>query len=127
MIILDVLFVDMQYDETLSDLFWDCPIVSNFILDMEQASLGRQFTFSKRDFFFGYNLKLDHPYKFLIFHMKYYIYGKRCKSEDLVVNEFLYKLKFAMKVENHLSYSKKETYIPYEKIYEAFICGRISL
>lgn len=89
--------------ETIDHLFWECQVTSSFILDVEQCILGRQFFFTKEDIFFGYKLLLKHPYNFLIFHMKYYIFGKKIKEDIPLFDEFLYKFKFHIKVEKHIS------------------------
>lgn len=73
------------------------------ILDIELKVIGQNFTLSKKDLMFGYNLQLQHPYNFLILHLKYYIYGRRCANKELIPREFLYKLKHSMEVERYLS------------------------
>ena len=42
-----------RHEETILHLFWECPIVSNFILDIELAIFGNQFVLSKKDMCFG--------------------------------------------------------------------------
>lgn len=42
------------HDESLDQLFWDCPYTSSFILDTEGRLLNRQFFFSKKIFPFTY-------------------------------------------------------------------------
>ena len=55
--------------ETLEHLFWDCYIISSFLLDCEQLFFGRQFILTKSDFLFGYHLILDHPMNFFYFKL----------------------------------------------------------
>lgn len=85
--------------ESLEHLFWDCNMVSSFILDVERSILKKQFFFSKQDIFFGFNQGKKHPFNFLILHMKNYIYQSKCKGVELSVQEFLYKFKFVINVE----------------------------
>lgn len=92
-----------QREETIEHLFWECNVSSNFILDVEQRIFNRQFVFSKRDIFFGYEILPKHPLNFLIFHIKYYIFQKKLQNDSLIVDEFVYKFKFALEVESHLS------------------------
>lgn len=86
--------------ESVEHLFWSCHITSSFLLDAEQLFFGRQFILTNRDFFFGYNLVLDHPMNFFILHCKYYLYI--CKQNETLpsVNDFYYRMKFVMKVES---------------------------
>ena len=93
-------------NETLDHLFWECGITSNFILDVEQRFLGRQFVFTKQDIFFGYTLLLKHPYNFLIFYMKYYIFEKKINKGNPLIDEFLNKFKFHFRVEKYISEQK---------------------
>lgn len=89
--------------ETIEHLFWDCHVTASFLLDCEQLFFGRQFILTKKDFFFGYNLVLDHPMNFFILHCKYYIYN--CKLNQTLPKcfEFFYKMKFILKVETHIN------------------------
>ena len=90
-------------DETIDHLFWACNITSNFLLDVEQSIFGNQFNLSKQDLFFGYQLICKHPFNFLIFHLKYYIFHKKLDSSVPTLNEFLHKFKFLLKIENTIS------------------------
>lgn len=109
-----------ENDETIDHLFWGCKYISNFILDTEQAVIGKQFCFTKQDFFFGYKLILSHPYNFLIFHVKYFIFQKRLLGEIPIVNEFIYKFKFALQVEQYLYKCKSRQKISFELLKNAF-------
>ena len=109
-----------QHEETLSHLFWDCALVSNFILDVEQRVLGQQFSLSKQDLFFGYNFCQNHPYNFLIFNIKYYIYRKRMSGETPKCVEFLYHFKFLLQVEKRLSSTSIHHPIKFESLRTAF-------
>lgn len=91
-----------EHNETIEHLFWDCRLTSSFLLDVEQIMLGQQFFFSKEDFFFGYKFLPRHPYNFLIFYMKYYIFAKKLNESIPTVNEFLYKFKFHINVEKYI-------------------------
>lgn len=93
--------------ETIEHLFWNCYVTSSFLLDCEQLFFGRQFILTKRDFFFGYNLELNHPMNFFILHCKYYVYSCKLNTSPPSVNEFFYKMKFVMKVE-HCIHSKPD-------------------
>ena len=65
-------------EDTIEHVFGGCQtiVLSNFILDVEQRILGRQFIVRTADVFFGYKLKPSDPLNFLIFHLKYYIFSK---------------------------------------------------
>ena len=106
-------------DETLDHLFWECPVVSNFILDTEQEILGQQFILSKQDFYFGYKTMSKHPYNFLIFHMKNFIYQKKMAEEHLVKKDFLYRFKFLLRVEEKLKSASKK-YLSYDELKSSF-------
>ena len=54
-------------DETIEHFFWDCRVLSSFLLDAEFMFLGVYFIFKKRDILFGYNLSMKHPYNFLFY------------------------------------------------------------
>ena len=109
-----------QHEETLSHLFWDCELVSNFILDVEQRVLGQQFSLSKQDLFFGYNFCQNHPYNFLIFNIKYFIYRKRMSQETPNCVEFLHNFKFLLQVEKRLSSTSTHHPIKFESLRNAF-------
>ena len=93
-------------DESIIHIFWECPLISSFILDVERAVFGRQFFFSRTDILFCYKFIAKHPFNFLIYYLKHYIFTKRTESESLCCNEFLYKFKFVLKVEKYISQSK---------------------
>lgn len=61
-------------EEETDYLFWTCPIIPSFILDVEQWLLDRQFTLSKKDMFFGSCKYIKYLFIFLILHLKYYIF-----------------------------------------------------
>ena len=88
--------------QTLEHLFWNCQAVSSFILDMEQIFLGTQFSLSKEDFFFGYKFELFHPFNFLIFHLKHYIFRQANFNNVLKSSEFVYMFSFLLKVEKSI-------------------------
>ena len=67
--------------ESINHIFWDCPQISSFILDVERAVFGNQFIFSCTDILFCYKFIARHPYNFLIYYMKYYIFSKRSEGE----------------------------------------------
>ena len=106
--------------ESIEHLFWECSISSNFILDVEQSLLGRQFIFSREDLFFGFKFTLRHPYNFLIFHLKFYLFNKKLSFELPNLNEFLYKFKFAIQVEKKIGDSRVCNTITYESLHSAF-------
>ena len=115
--------------ETLEHLFWECNVTASFILDVEARVLRRQFYFSKRDFFFGYGDATNHPYNFLILHIKYYIYD--CKRHEMkpTVDEFFFKFKFALNIERfndaRISPNKKNR-VSYSDLYQAFsLCSEL--
>lgn len=108
-------------DETLDHLFWSCHIVSSFILDVEIYFLKRQFTFSKEDIFFGYCRFIKHPFNFLIFHLKHYIFQCKLRNEFPTINEFCYKLKFLLEVEKQISVrSKSKRFFHYDDLCKSF-------
>ena len=82
--------------------------------------LGDQFSLSKQDIFFGYKYLLNHPYNFLIFHMKYYIFQAKLQEKAPVVNDFLNEFKIALKVEKSLTDNSKLNYIPCQRYANAF-------
>ena len=107
-------------DESIDHLFWNCEVVSNFILDVELSFLGRIFVFSKQDIFFGYKLLSKHPYNFLIFHLKYYLYGKKLDSEPPLLIEFTHKFRFALQVEKYIISKYSTRCIPFKDFENAF-------
>lgn len=111
-----------ECNETINHLFWDCPITSNFILDIEQCVFGQQFLLSKQDVFFGYRTLLNHPYNLLIFHLKHYVFNKKVRDSRPDKNKFLHKFKFVLQVEKSLSkkHSKSTTYEAYTKAFNAY-------
>ena len=109
-----------EREETLGHLFWDCKYTSDFILDTEQAILGRQFCISKADFFFGYKLMLKHPYNFLIFHAKYFIFQQKLLDKIPSVNDFMHKFKFSLQVQKHLHKIKSRQPISFDTLKSAF-------
>lgn len=109
-----------RHDETLLHIFWECSVTSNFILDVEQAIFGYQFIFSKRDICFGYNCSMNHPYNFLIFHLKNFIYSHKIANITLKCNEFIYKFKFLLQVEKELIPKTGKSYCTYNRMKEAF-------
>lgn len=109
-----------SFEETLDHLFWGCQITSSFILDLEQRIFGFQFVFSKRDILFGYKLIPKHPYNFLIFHLKYYIFSQKMKDKVPHLTEFMYKFKFLLQVEKRIEKSNARNIISYEDMYTAF-------
>ena len=108
-----------EHNETISHLFWDCSVTSNFILDIEQSVFGQQFVFSKQDIFFGYKLLIKHPNNLLIFHLKQYIFNKKVNTSKPEKNDFLYKFKFILQVEKYLSNQNRKC-IPYDAYKKAF-------
>ena len=115
-------------DETLSHLFWDCRITSSFLLDIEQIVFGQQFILSRQDVFFGYKLYLLHPYNFLIFHLKYYIFNKKVNECIPKVDEFLNKFKFALQVEKSFSQGNSKRNVSFKSLERAFsFCGWLFL
>ena len=111
-----------RFDETILHLFWECSIVSSFILDVEQTIFARQFMFSKKDILFGYNMSLNHPYNFFIFHLKYFIFNVKLSTQSLVAANFLHKFKFALKVEKELKSKTAKSHISYNQLKDAFKC-----
>ena len=109
-----------EQNESIEHLFWDCNITSTFLLDVEQCILGRQFIFSKEDIFFGYKFSLRHPYNFLIFHLKFYLFNKKLNFQLPNLNEFLYKFKFSIQVEKKIGNSKVCHTISYDTLHSAF-------
>ena len=91
--------------EMIDHLFWDCDTVSSFYLNVEQSIFGRQFVFFKTGYFFSYKFLRNHPYNFLIFHLKYFIFSKKLDNKTPTLNDFLYKLKFSLNVEKYSMYS----------------------
>ena len=109
------------HEETIEHLFWNCHIVSSFLLDVESMFVGRCFVFSKEDIFFGFKQLLKHPFNFLIYHSKFYIF--QCKQENKVPNifEFEKKFKFALEVEKKISMSKvSKRYFSYNELDNIF-------
>ena len=110
--------------ETLNHLFWACSYTSKFILDVELKVLKRQFFFTKDDIFFGFRNQSSHPYNFLIVHLKYYIFSKKMQEKLPEIDEFYYKFKFALQVEEYNYYysniANNRNCIPYTKLEEAF-------
>lgn len=109
------------HEETIEHLFWNCHIVSSFLLDVETMFIGRCFVFSKEDFFFGFKQLLKHPYNFLIYHSKFYIF--QCKQVNKLPNifEFEYKFKFALEVEKQISMRKaSKRYFTYNELHDTF-------
>ena len=89
----------MTYEETIEHLFWDCVIVSSFLLDVETMFLGTCFALSKEDYFFGYKKLLKHPYNFLIYHTKFYVFHCKVENKRPCIKEFERKFRFALDVE----------------------------
>ena len=86
-------------DESIEHLFWGCSFTSNFILEVEKRFLNKQFFFSKEDILFGYCKTDTSPLNFLILHMKYFIFNCKRQNSQLDINNFYYKMKFALQVE----------------------------
>ena len=93
-------------DESIEHLFWACSITAEFILEVERLILLNQFVFSQREFFFSYR-NANHPYNFLALYMKQFIFDCKLQKKQPVANEFYYKFKFVLKVEQHKKSIKK--------------------
>ena len=108
-------------NESINHIFWDCPRISSFILDVERAVFGNQFIFSCTDILFCYKFIARHPYNFLIYYMKYYIFSKRSESETLSCEEFPHKFKFNIRVKKYISNSQtNEKTIKFQSLESAF-------
>ena len=109
------------HDETFEHLFWNCHIVSSFLLDAESMFLGRCFVFSKEDVFFGFNQLLKHPYNFLIYNLKYFIFQCKQNNKLPTLYEFEHKFKFALEVEKHISMRNvSKRYFTYNELKDTF-------
>ena len=114
--------------KTTEHLFWPFYVTSSFILDVELALLGKQFVFSKEDIFFGYKLLQTHPYNFLIYHLKFFIFQAKLNCEAPNVPKFLQNFKFKLQVEKLLQERTKSSFIPYVKLISVFqACTMLSL
>ena len=113
-------------EESIEHLFWNCHVVSSFILDLEVNLLKRNFVFSKEDIFFGYNRLRKHPFNFLIYHAKYYIF--QCKQCETLpnFNDFMHKFRYALEVEKCISNSDiTKTLFSYHELMNVFIITNI--
>ena len=70
-------------DETISHLFWFCPIVSEFLVDIFAliCSTGLTFTPSREQFVFGYlDQAYNTPRNYLVLILKKFIWSSKFKS-----------------------------------------------
>ena len=110
-------------DETVEHLFWGCQVISSFWLDVEKFFLKQQFFFSKEDIYFGYKQLRRHPYNFLIFNVKYYIYQQKQANALPKIEDFFFKFKFSIEVEKRISRNnrdKTKRYVSFEELKETF-------
>ena len=85
-------------EETLSHLFYECPIVYNFWRDASQHVLCDAIDLDKTTIFFGLTDNLQSPLNFFILHTKHYIYSCRTMESLPNINHFIRKFSFHLKV-----------------------------
>ena len=78
-----------------------------FILMLNKYCLAVSLFYQKLTYFFAYKFIRKHPFNFLIYHLKYYIFCKKLDLKDPSLNDFLNKFKYALSVEEFISKTSK--------------------
>ena len=78
--------------ESISHLFWECPLIQAFIKDISELASGQNPAYrienSLRSFIFGNSNRITDPNSVLSLYLKYYIWTTRCKQNNLNTRGF---------------------------------------
>ena len=79
--------------ESISHLFWECPLIQAFIKDISELASGQNPAYrienSLRSFIFGNSNSTTDPNSVLSLYLKYYIWTARCKQNNLNTRSFV--------------------------------------
>ena len=79
--------------ESISHLFWECPVTHQFIQDLQTSILNNEVLLNKNAFLFGFPDGRRSSFNFVILYAKYFIFTAKCKQERLSINSFKNMLK----------------------------------
>ena len=96
--------------ESISHLFWECPVTHQFIQDLQTSILNNEVLLNKNAFLFGFPDGRRSSFNFVILYAKYFIFTAKCKQERLSLNSFKNMLKRVNEVERVL-YTKQNKFI----------------
>ena len=89
--------------ESISHLFWDCPIPQQFIQNFQTSILNNEVNLNKNLFLFGCpDVQYSTVNRFIL-HAKYFIFSTRCKGDRLSFSSFKNILKRYCEIERVLS------------------------
>ena len=86
-------------EETLSHLFWECPISISFLSEAVNYTINSDVALTKEVVFFGDLGIISSPFNFFMIHAKNYIYACRVKKSLPQLNHFQRVLSLNLKVE----------------------------
>ena len=93
--------------ETISHLFWECPVTKKFILQIQNSMLSNEIVITREMFLFGSNDNIAKDYNFLFLYAKYFIFSAKNKASDLSLSSFC-KLLHQINTEEHMSANAKK-------------------
>ena len=96
--------------ETISHLFWECPVTKRFIQEFQTHILKNEVTLTHNDFIFGIPTGYFTTVNFVILYAKYYIFTTRCKEGRLSLSSFQNLLKYYYELER-IIYSKQNKFV----------------
>ena len=94
--------------ETISHLFWDCPITQRFISQLQNIILDNKIEITRCLFLFGSTEKLTKSYNFIFLLPKYFIFSARNNHSSLYLSAFNEMLKQIKITEQYMSVETKK-------------------
>ena len=74
--------------ETISHIFWNCPITKRFINEIQNSLFNNSITITKTIFLFGSNEENTKDFNHVFIYAKYYIFSIKEKSKHLSLPSF---------------------------------------
>ena len=105
--------------ETISHLFWDCPITNKFIFEIQNSLFHNSFTITKLIFLFGSNDEKVKYFNHVFIYAKYFIFSTKEKCKILSLSSFRAMLKQIKCIEGNMS-AKAKKQINFSRKWEFF-------
>ena len=87
--------------ESILHLFWDCPVIQNFILELKTSILDNT-QIDRISFLFG-NKEWDKYFNYVILYAKYFIFTAKLNNHKPSIAVFKNKLEQAYRIEQYVS------------------------
>ena len=93
--------------ETISHLFWECPITRKFVFQVQNSLLNNVIVITRQMFLFGSSDITARDYNFVFLYAKYFIFSAKNKASELNLSSFCKMLHQVKNTEEHMSVNSK--------------------